>query len=66
MINSWKSFFIAVEQMREIQKVYFRTKSTAALHAARKCEVAVDAAINQKRSEWEKQVQPELIGGFYG
>jgi len=62
MIASWKEFFIAVEQMRECQKAYFRTKAPSALLASKKCESAVDAAINQKRAEWARQIQPELIG----
>jgi hypothetical protein len=60
MIASWKDFFIAVEQMRECQKKYFRTKSPAALAASKKCEAAVDACIGKKRAEWARQEQPEL------
>ena len=62
MIASWKEFFIAVEQMRECQKEYFRTKGHAAFFAARKCEAAVDASIKEKRAEWARQIQPELEG----
>lgn len=61
MIKSWKEFLIAVEQMRECQKVYFQTKSPSALHASKKCEMAVDAVIEQKRAEWAKQSQPEFL-----
>jgi predicted GIY-YIG superfamily endonuclease len=64
MIASWKEFFIAVEQMRECQKEYFRTKGPLALMAAQKCEAAVDACIKEKRAEWARQKQPELIGGY--
>ncbi|MDR0583584.1 MAG: hypothetical protein LBG57_04455 [Treponema sp.] len=60
MINSWKDFFIAVEQMRECQKVYFLSKSPSALAAAKKCEKAVDDCIKQRRSEQDRQSQPEL------
>ena len=60
-ITSWKSFFIAVEQMREIQKLYFRTRSPSAHSAAEKCEAVVDACIKEKRDEWARQLQPELL-----
>jgi hypothetical protein len=60
MIASWKDFFIAVEQMRECQKVYFLSKNPSALAAAKKCEAAVDDCIAQKRTEWDRQAQPEL------
>jgi hypothetical protein len=61
MIASWKDFFIAVEQMRECQKEYFRTKGPGALRAAKKCEAAVDVCIKEKRAEWARQNQPELL-----
>jgi hypothetical protein len=64
MITSWKDFFIAVEQMRECQREYFRTKSPAALGASKKCEAAVDACIKKKRDEWARREQPELSGGY--
>jgi len=60
MISSWKEFFVAVEQMRECQKEYFKTKGPSALNAAKKCEAEVDAVIKQKRAEWERQAQPEI------
>jgi hypothetical protein len=60
MIVSWKDFFVAVEQMRECQKVYFLSKSPAALAAAKRCEKAVDDCIAQKQAEWNRQKQPEL------
>lgn len=56
MIASWKEFFVAVEQMRECQKEYFRTNELTALYAAKKCEKEVDAAINKKRAEWAKPI----------
>lgn len=61
MIASWKEFFVAVEQMRQCQIEYFRTKEPGALLAAKKCEAAVDACIAEKRSEWARQKQPELL-----
>jgi hypothetical protein len=61
MIASWKDFFTAVEQMRECQKVYFLTRSPSALHAAKECEKTVDDCIRQKRAEWARQSQPELL-----
>jgi hypothetical protein len=61
MIASWKEFFIAVEQMRQCQIEYFRTKWPTALLAAKKCEAAVDACIKEKRAEWALQKQPKLL-----
>jgi len=61
MIASWKEFFMAVETMRERQRVYFLTKTPAALNDAKKCEVAVDECIKQKRAEWARKLQPELL-----
>jgi hypothetical protein len=60
MIASWKEFFIAVEQMRQCQREYSRTKAPGAFMAAKKCEAAVDACVEEKRSEWERKTQPEL------
>jgi len=60
MISSWKEFFTAVEQMRECQKEYSRTKGLSAGYAAKRCESVVDACIEQKRAEWEREKQPEL------
>ena len=61
MIASWKDFFIVEEQMRECQRDYFRTRSPAALAASKKCEAAVDACIEERRAEWARQKQPELL-----
>ena len=61
MITSWKEFLIAVEQMRECQKVYSRTNSPTARHTAQKCEAEVDACIQEKREEWARQQQPEMF-----
>jgi len=61
MINSWKEFFITVEQMRECQKEYFKRKSPSSLTASKKCEAAVDACIKEKRAEWAQQLQPKLM-----
>ena len=63
MPTTWKEFFIAVEQMRECQREYFRTKTMAAFAAAKTCESAVDDAIQQKRDEWARERQPELPEG---
>lgn len=60
MIKSWKDFLIALEQMRECQKAYFKEKSPSSLMAAKLCEKQVDACINEKRAEWARQLQPEL------
>jgi hypothetical protein len=61
MIASWKDFFTAVEHMRERQKVYFLTRSPAALRDAQKSEAAVDECIKTKRAEWARQSQPEFF-----
>jgi len=64
VIASWKDFFIAVEQMRECQKAYFRIRAPSSLGAAKKCEAAVDAFIVEKRAEWARDIQQELpMGG---
>jgi hypothetical protein len=55
--------FTAGEQMRECQKEHSRTKGPAAYLAAKKCEAAVDVCIEEKRAEWARQKQPELLGG---
>jgi hypothetical protein len=60
MIASWKEFFTAVEQMRECQKAYARTKSPSAHNAAKRCEAAVDACIKEKRAGWAREKQPKL------
>jgi len=62
MISSWNEFFIAVEQMRECQKAYLRTKIPAVLHASKKCEASVDAFIEKRCAELARPIQPELIG----
>jgi hypothetical protein len=61
MINSWKDFVLAVEQMRECQREYFHTKGYGALAAAKKGEAAVDACIKKKRDEWDANEQPEFF-----
>ena len=66
MNPSWNDFLEAVERMRESQKVYFRTKTAAALTAARRSEKAVDDAIKARRAEWAREIQPELIGDNHG
>jgi hypothetical protein len=60
VIASWGDFFDAVAQMRRSQKKYFLTKTLPNLRDAKACEAAVDACIEQKRAERERQKQPEL------
>jgi hypothetical protein len=62
MISSWKEFFAVVEKMRECQKEYAKTRALSARLIAKKCEDAVDACIKEKRAEWAREKQPELIG----
>ena len=61
--TSWKEFFIAVEQMRECQKEYIRTKTFAAHKAVVLCELTVDAGIKYIREKWERESRPELPKG---
>ena len=60
MSTSLNDFFLLVAQMRVSQKKYFRTRSPSALKAAKNCEAVVDAFIEQKRVEEEREKQPEL------
>jgi hypothetical protein len=67
MIASWKDFLVAVEEMRQCQKTYFLTKTSASLIAAKKREAVVDACIEKKYAEWDqrekrgREKQPELM-----
>jgi hypothetical protein len=61
MIASWKDFFVAVEQMRQCQREYARTKNPSAHNASKRCEAAVDACIEEKRAGWAREKQPELM-----
>jgi hypothetical protein len=65
MIASWKEFFTAVVQMRQSQKKYFLTKTLSNLREAKRYEAVVDACIEQKRAEWDRQRQPELLGDYH-
>jgi hypothetical protein len=59
-VTSWEDFFKAVEQMRNCQKEYYRTRSPAALNASKRYETAIDAFIKAKHTELARQKQPEL------
>jgi len=61
MSTSLDDFFLLVAQMRECQKRYFRTRSRSALKAAKLSEAVVDAFIENKRAEWARAKQPELM-----
>ena len=52
MIDSWKSFFIAVEQMRQCQRACARQNTPARREAARRCEKEVDRCIEKKNRQW--------------
>ena len=52
-----KEFFILVVQMRNAQKLYFRTRDKSDLQASKKLEKQVDDEI--RRVE-RSQVEPEL------
>jgi hypothetical protein len=60
MIDTWESFFTAVEAMRTEQKRFFATKSPFALKEAKAIELEVDRFIKDRR-EKEASKQPELI-----
>jgi len=61
-IRGWRGFFDAVERMRELQKIYRRTKSPSSHAAAKKCEAEVDKVIKAKRAEWSRGATPSLSG----
>jgi len=61
-IKSWRGFLEAVERMRELQKVYRRTKTPSSHASARRCEAEVDAVIRAKRAEWDKAANPDITG----
>jgi hypothetical protein len=53
--------------MRQSQKKYFLTKTLSNLNAVKEREAAVDACIEQKRAERNRQErgkQLELFGGY--
>jgi hypothetical protein len=51
-VTSWKEYVLAVSQMRECQRQYFRTRSQTALGFAKAWEAAVDEATGRKIAEW--------------
>ena len=58
-----KQFFDKVSEMREAQKVYFRTRSTSALNRSKCLEAIVDAEISRVQAilEAQKPKQPNLF-----
>lgn len=50
-----KQFFEAVENMRRLQKEYFRTRSSLALQAAKKQEKVIDEEIARVNNLLEKR-----------
>jgi hypothetical protein len=60
-ISSHGKFFIAVEHMRESQKVHLRQKTSFSFAAAKKCEEVVDAYILNERSKMSQHNQPKLF-----
>jgi hypothetical protein len=61
VISSWKEFLVAVDKMREAQKLYFLSKAPSALADAKKREAVVDECIEKKRAEWAREENPELL-----
>ena len=50
-----KEFFDKVVEMREAQKLYFRTRTTTALEASKKKEKAIDEEIERVKSSLNPQ-----------
>jgi len=61
-IRDWRGFLEAVERMRELQKIYRRTRSPSSHASAKRCEAEVDAVIRAKRAEWDRLASPEFPG----
>jgi hypothetical protein len=61
MRTTLDDFFFAVEQMRERQKIYFKTRVPSALYAAKKSEAAVDDFIKKRHEEQSNKLQPNLL-----
>lgn len=55
-----KDFFDAVARMREKQKVYFRTRTSAALSESKRLEKVVDDEIKRVENIIYKQQNPSL------
>jgi len=63
MPASWPEFLVAVERMRESQREYNRTKTSASFNAMKTCESVVDGTIKQQREKWARKAQPLLPTG---
>lgn len=50
-----------VEKMREAQKVYFRTRSKAALESSKNFEKKVDQILQERRKRDEEAKNPTLF-----
>jgi hypothetical protein len=67
MMQNWSDFFMAVLDMREKQKAYFKARKTNApfcdklLMDAKGAEEIVDAAIKTHTSNAGRRVQQELF-----
>ena len=65
-IKGWRGFFDAVERMREMQKIYRRTRTPSSHASAKMCEAEVDAVIKARRREWDAAACRELPGLQHG
>lgn len=56
-----KNFFDLVSKMRDKQREYFRTRSTAALKESKQLEKRVDDEINRVNKLQQERVTPSLF-----
>jgi hypothetical protein len=64
VIDSWKSFFAAVEQMRQRQKTYEQQKTPFYRDLARSSEKAVDECIKSKIEQWARECEQKQLKLF--
>lgn len=56
-----RTFFDLVSKMRDKQREYFRTRSTAALRESKQLEKRVDDEINRVNRLQQERVNPSLF-----
>lgn len=56
-----RTFFDLVSKMRDKQREYFRTRSTAALRESKQLEKRVDDEINRVNKLQQERVNPSLF-----
>lgn len=60
-----KEFFDKVSELREAQKEYFKTRSSAALNRSKALEREIDAEIARVNANLSKRPQP-IQGNLFG